>query len=176
MRYRGWSVADVKVNRRARRGRRETAEGLPSALDIEVRGWRPDLASVICNSSVHLTSFQCSLRSVCSSRDEVAAGVHPPGGKQVSRGLGCFGDCFGRGFSRVDGSHGSDGLTVANIIGDRPRRDGAGVTGDRRDPKTDTSLDFVFGSRRSFVTPAWRSQAAGRFRVSTSRAGAQLCR
>jgi len=32
-------------------------------------------------------------------------------------------------------------LAVANIIDDRPRRMGAGVTGDRRDPKTDTSLD-----------------------------------
>ena len=33
-----------------------------------------------------------------------------------------FGGLFGRGSTRVDGSHGPDGLAVANITGDRPRR------------------------------------------------------
>ena len=44
--------------------------------------------------------------------------------------------------------------------------DGAGVTGDRRIRRPTCPSIPVFTSRRSSVTPAWRSQAAGRFRLS----------
>jgi len=52
-----------------------------------------------------------------------------------------FGGLFGRGSTRVDGSHGSDGLAAVS------QRPDAGVTGDRRDPE-----DRYFPRSRSRIS------------------------